>query len=125
MREEEVFQLKGNVGFRADNTSSPRKTELPSNCQTSDNQSSDILGQPFKWTCGTRNTSGFTMDCDQFRRRLYYKAFVITGIINSLFISHLTLKGQIGVCSSSGTSVTWFPRGFYIGVGLSCRPFGV
>lgn len=94
MREEEVFQLKGNVGFRADNANSPRKTEFPSNFQTSNNQSSDILRQPFKWTCGIRNTNVFMMNCDQFRR-LYYMVLAITGIINSLFISHLTLKGQV------------------------------
>lgn len=49
------------------------------------------------------------MVCDRFMRSLYYMVLTITGIINSLFISHLTFKGRM---SSSGTNETWFPSFF-------------
>lgn len=106
MKEGEVFQLKGNFGFRADHTNLPRKTDVPSNFQTSDNQSTDILRQPFKWTCRTRNTNDLTMDCKLFRRRLYSMILAITAIINRLFILQLTLKDQMSIFSSSRTDET-------------------
>lgn len=69
------------------------------------------------------------MDCDQLMRKLYYMVLAIIGSINSLFISHLTFKGQMSVSSSSGTTETWFPREFFFfcqknkaagGIGFLC-----
>lgn len=118
----EFFQLKGNVGFRADHTNLPRKMYVPSNFQTSDNQSSDILRQPFKWTCRTRNTNDLTIDCKLFRRRLCSMVLAITAIINRLFIPQLTLKGQMSIFGSSRTNETWFPRGFCLGLDSPVDP---
>lgn len=107
---EEVCQLKDIVGFEANYINWPRKTEFPSDFQASDNQSGDILGQPFNWACRIRNINDFRMDCDQFMRKLYYMVLAIIGSIKSLFISHLTFKGQMSVSSSGATTETWFPR---------------
>lgn len=66
------------------------------------------------------------MDCDQFRRRLYYMLLAITGIINSLFISHLTLKGQISqYCWKPAVvepMISGFPEVFILGWDSPVQP---